>query len=240
MMESSEETKTTQQQQEQQPELKHLGFVRATAINTIMWLSSLYEYAKQNSGPLKSAVSSVEGAVTTVVTPVYDKFKDVPDHLLAFLDQKVDVAEKKFDEHAPPLAKQVASRVHGVIGTAAQKAKELVHQAQVGGPLAAARYAAEESKNVVLDQSVKVWCKLDQLPPVHLVSELTVPTAAHLSEKYNKLITDLRAKGHSVFNYVPLVPSEEIAKAVKQYKGANEQRDVNEASQPAEEEVSSQ
>ena len=148
------------------------------------------------------------------------------------------MAEKKFDEHAPPLAKQVASRVHGVIETAAQKAKELVHQTQDGGPLAAARYAAEESKNVVLDQSVKVWCKLDKLPPVHLVSELTVPTAAHLSEKYNKLITDLRAEGHSVFNYVPLVPCEEIAKAVKQYKGANEQRVVNEASPPAEEEVS--
>jgi len=153
---------------------------------------------------------------------------------------QVDVAEKKFDEHAPPLAKQVASRVHGAIETAAQKMKELIHQAQVGGPSAAARYAAEESKNVVLDQSVKVWCKLDQLPPFHVVAELTVPTAAHLSEKYNRLITDLRGKGHSLFNYVPLVPSEEIAKAVKQYKGANGQRDVSEASPPAEEVDASQ
>lgn len=205
-----------------QQELKHLGFVRVAAINTIMLLSNLYDYAKQNSGPLRSAVETVEGAVTTVVTPVYDNFKDVPDHLLAFLDEKVGVLSAKFDEHAPPLAKQVVTQAHAMIDQTTQLAKEVVHQAQVGGPVAAAQYAANESKELVLYQSVKIWSKLDKFPPIHLVAEMTVPTATYWSEKYNKLITEMRGKGYAVFSYVPLVPIDEISKAFKQSKSENE------------------
>lgn len=70
-------------------ELKHLGFARAIAINTVVFVSFLYEYAKENSGSLKSTVGSVENAVSTVVRPVYEKFKGVPDDILVFLDKKV-------------------------------------------------------------------------------------------------------------------------------------------------------
>jgi len=80
-------------------ELKHLGFVRIAAIRALVCVSNLYNYGKRNSGPLKSTVSTVEGTVTAVVSPVYEKFKTVPDHLLVFLDHKVD--EHKFDKHAP-------------------------------------------------------------------------------------------------------------------------------------------
>lgn len=70
-------------------ELNHLGFVRVAAIHVLVCVSSLYEYAKQNSGPLRSTVGTVEGVVTNVVGPVYEKFKGVPHHLLVFLDKKV-------------------------------------------------------------------------------------------------------------------------------------------------------
>lgn len=69
--------------------LKHLGFVRVLAINTAVLVSNLYEYAKQNSGPLRSTLGTVENAVTTVVRPVYERLKGVPDEVLVFLDQKV-------------------------------------------------------------------------------------------------------------------------------------------------------
>lgn len=72
-------------------ELKHLEFVRMIAIKAVVCLSILYEYAKQSSGPLKSTVGTVERAVTTVVGPVYEKFKDVPGDVLVFLDNKVGV-----------------------------------------------------------------------------------------------------------------------------------------------------
>jgi len=70
-------------------DLKHLGFVRIAAIQVLVCVSNLYDYAKRNSGPLRSAVGTVEGTVNAVVGPVYEKFKGVPDHLLVFLDHKV-------------------------------------------------------------------------------------------------------------------------------------------------------
>lgn len=70
-------------------ELKHLGFARVIALNAVVWVSYLYGYAKQNSGPLKSTVETVENAVTTVVHPVYDRFKGLPHDFLVFLDNKV-------------------------------------------------------------------------------------------------------------------------------------------------------
>nr|KJB15544.1 hypothetical protein B456_002G183700 [Gossypium raimondii] len=69
--------------------LKHIAFVRVAAIRTLVYVSNLYGYAKQNSGPLRSTVGTVEGAVAAIVGPVYEKYKDVPDHLLVFLDSKV-------------------------------------------------------------------------------------------------------------------------------------------------------
>lgn len=72
--------------------LKHLGFVRMAAIQALVCASNLYDYAKKNSGTLRSTVGTVEGAVTTVVGPVYEKLKGMPDDLLVFLDQKVTEA----------------------------------------------------------------------------------------------------------------------------------------------------
>lgn len=71
--------------------LKHLGFVRIAAIQALVCVSNLYDCAKRNLGPLRSTVGAVEDAATSVISPIYDKFKDVPDHLLVFLDKKVSV-----------------------------------------------------------------------------------------------------------------------------------------------------
>ncbi|PRQ39901.1 putative rubber elongation factor [Rosa chinensis] len=198
--------------------LKHLGFVRIAAIQTLVCVSNLYEYAKQNSGPLRSTVGTVEGAVTTVVGPVYEKFKGMPDDLLAFLDTKVDEATGKFNKHAPPLAKQVASQGHSLIQTTLEKGQKFVKEAQTGGPRSAIHYAATESKQLVFNQSVKLWVVLDQYHPIHKVAEKAAPTAAHLSEKYNHTIRDLTVKGYTIFGYLPLVPVDDISKAVEQGK----------------------
>lgn len=72
-------------------ELKHLWFVKIAAIQAFVCMSNLYEYAKQNSGPLRSAVGTVEGTVATVLGPVYHKIKGVPQDLLLFVDNKVSL-----------------------------------------------------------------------------------------------------------------------------------------------------
>uniref|UniRef100_A0A2P2IZ93 REF/SRPP-like protein At1g67360 n=1 Tax=Rhizophora mucronata TaxID=61149 RepID=A0A2P2IZ93_RHIMU len=203
--------------------LKHLGFVRIAAIHALACMSSLYEYAKQNSGPLRSVVGTVEGAVTTVVGPVCQKFKGAPDDLLVFLDKKVDEATIKFDEHAPPLAKQVVGQTRCFVEKASHKGQELVNDARTGGPRAAMHHVVSESKHFALCQSVKIWTKLDQYPAVHTVAEVAIPTAAHWSEKYNHFVQDMTQKGYTVFGYVPLVPLDEISKSFKQGEAEKEE-----------------
>ena len=69
--------------------LKYMDFVQVAAIYIVVCFSSLYEYAKENAGPLKPGVQTVEDTVRTVIGPVYDKFHDVPFELLKFVDRKV-------------------------------------------------------------------------------------------------------------------------------------------------------
>lgn len=218
----------TDTESKRQQELKHLGFVRIAAIHALVCVSSLYNYAKRNSGPLRSTVGTVESAVTAVVGPVYEKFKGVPDDLLLFLDVKVDEASHEFDKHAPPLAKQVVNQAQSLIEKASEKAQKLVSEAQSGGPRAAVHFAAGEFKDFLLTNSVKAWYKLNHYALFHKSAEITVPTAAHWSEKYNHVVEDMDKKGYTVFSYFPLVPIDEIAKAFKQNGAAGTKGDATE------------
>ncbi|XWS22756.1 hypothetical protein CRYUN_Cryun29cG0063600 [Craigia yunnanensis] len=186
------------------------------AIHALVCLSNLYEYAKQKSGPFKSTVGTVEGAISTVVGPVYEKFKEVPDHLLGFLDKKVDEASHKFDEHAPAAAKQVVSQAQDLVHKAAQKAQKLVDEARINGARGALRYAIAEYKLFVLVNSTKLWVKLNHNSAFHSVAEKVIPTAANLSEKYNCVVKDMSGKGYPVIGYMPLIPVDELGEAVKQ------------------------
>ncbi|KAK7306364.1 hypothetical protein VNO77_44298 [Canavalia gladiata] len=197
-------------------ELKHLRFVRIAALQTYVFVSNLYESAKQNSGPLRSAVGTVESTVTTVLGPVCNKFKGVPDDLLVFFDNKVDEATHKFDEHAPPFAKQLVDQAKGLIQQATDKTGKVACEARSGGPRAAVNYVTTESKHFLLINSVKLWNGLNHYPPFHALAEMAVPTAAHWSEKYNDMIKVIAGKGYSVVGYLPLIPIDEIAKAFKQ------------------------
>ncbi|KAG9149577.1 hypothetical protein Leryth_021508 [Lithospermum erythrorhizon] len=197
-------------------ELKHLGFVRVVALNVVVFVSNLYEFGKNNSGPLKSTVGVVEKAVSSVVSPVYERFKDVPENVLVFVDTKVDEVTYKFDESAPPLAKKIVHEVHTTVLKVSNLAKTLVEEARVSGPMAAVSRAGSLSKNFTVSKLALVWYKIDHHPALHGFAEAALPTAAHWSEKYNNLIVDLTAKGYAIFGYVPLVPVEDLVKAYKQ------------------------
>ncbi|GAA0154203.1 hypothetical protein LIER_12257 [Lithospermum erythrorhizon] len=197
-------------------ELKYLGLVRVMAINAVVLVSNLYEFAKQSSGPLKSTVENVEKAVSTVVTPVYERFKGLPEDVLVFVDTKVDEAAHKFDEFAPPLAKKVVHELHTTVEKVSKLATNFVKEVQVSGPKAAISHAGELSKHFAVRKLAVAWYKIDHHPSFHGFAEMAVPTAAHWSEKYNKLIVDLTTNGYAIFSYLPLVPVEDMAKAYKQ------------------------
>ncbi|XP_042064630.1 REF/SRPP-like protein At1g67360 [Salvia splendens] len=201
-------------------QLKHLGFVRSLVINAVVLVSNIYDNAKQNSGSLRPTVDRAEGAVTAVVTPIYHRFRDVPTHLLVFLDNKVDDASHKFDEHAPPVAKNVALKVHVIMKKASATVEELVEEAKVGGPMAAVYRSSSMSKTFAINQLAVVWYKINQHSSLQGVAEVAAPTATQWSEKYNSLVQGMRGEGHSLFCYAPLIPVEEMAKAYKRVEAS--------------------
>ncbi|KAA3463417.1 REF/SRPP-like protein [Gossypium australe] len=204
-------------------DLKHLGFVRVVAIHALVCVSNLYEYAKQNSGPLRS---TVEGPVTTVVGPVYEKFKYVADHLLRFLDKKVDEALHKIDGHLPAKAKQAINQAQYLVHKTIQHAWKLVDEARTNGPRGALHYATAEYKHLLIINSSKLWVKLNHNSAFHSVAGWVTPTAANWSGKYNNLINDMSGKGYIVFGYLPLIPVDEFGEAIKVAK-AKEKEHLN-------------
>ncbi|MFX9847358.1 hypothetical protein ABTP16_15995 [Acinetobacter baumannii] len=201
-------------------QLKHLWFVKVLTLNAVVLVSNLYDTAKQNSGSLKSTIGKVENAVKAVVGPVYQKFNGLPSDLLVFLDDKVDKAISRFDESAPPAAKKAVFKVQLVINKASNVALNLVEEAKVSGPVAVISHVGSISKQFTVSQLAVVWYKVNQYPAVYGISKMAIPTAEHWSEKYNKLVKDLSTKGCSFFNYVPLVPVDELVKAYKQVESA--------------------
>lgn len=77
--------------QEDAKNLKYLDFVQVAALYAVVCFSTIYEYAKDNSGPLKPGVQTVEATVKTVIGPVYDNLHDVPFEFLYFVDRKVHI-----------------------------------------------------------------------------------------------------------------------------------------------------
>jgi hypothetical protein len=184
--------------------LKYLEFVQVAALQAVLIAAKLYDYAKDNSGPLKPGVQTVEGTVKTIVGPVYNKFHDVPIELLKFVDHKVDESVNKV-----PLLKQVASDVKtaGVVETASGLAKTVYIKCE---PAAKELYTKYEP--VAEEYAVSAWRSLNKLPLFPQVAQTVIPVAALCSEKYNQTVQSQAEKGSKVASYLPLVPTDRIAK----------------------------
>ncbi|KAH7543039.1 REF/SRPP-like protein At3g05500 [Ziziphus jujuba] len=222
---------------EQEQRLKYLEFVQVATIHALVCFSKLYFYAKDKSGPLKPGVDTVEGTVKTVVGPVYNKLHYVPIELLKFVDRKVDESVTELDRRVPLKVKQVSSQAFsaahnapvvaravasevkraGVVDVASELAKSVYTKCE---PKAKDLYAKYEPK--AEQCAVSAWHKLNQLPLFPQVAQVVLPTAAYCSEKYNETVMDTAEKGYRVASYLPLVPTEKIAKVFSNGGAASE------------------
>ncbi|KAJ1687704.1 hypothetical protein LUZ63_019094 [Rhynchospora breviuscula] len=218
---------STEQVMGEQESLRYLEFVQAAAAHMLVCAAALYAYAKNSAGPLKPGVETVEGTVKTVVGPVYDRFHYVPLHLLKFLDRKVGESVQEIEKHvpivvkeAPNVARSVAEEVHrtGVVGTAAGLARNAVSRVEPVAkdlytkyePVARDLYTKYEPE--AEKHAVAAWRALNRLPLVPQVAHVVVPTAANLSQRYNRAVSVGAEKGYRVASYLPLVPTERIAR----------------------------
>ncbi|KAL8208883.1 hypothetical protein R6Q57_008295 [Mikania cordata] len=185
--------------------LKYLEFVQLAVLHAVVYASKVYGYAKDNSGPLKPGVETIEDTLKTVVGPAYDKLHDIPVEVLKFVDRKVDESVNKFDSQVPPFVKQVST-----------KTKNLSTEVKCGGVVETASGLAKTAytrlEPVAEHYAVSAWHTLNQLPLFPKVAKVVVPAAAYYSEKYNQTVQQTADKGYKVSSYLPLVPTERIAK----------------------------
>ncbi|KAL3328730.1 hypothetical protein AABB24_036048 [Solanum stoloniferum] len=222
--------------------LKYLDFVQVAAIYVIVCFSTLYEYGKENAGPLKPGVQAVEATVKTVIGPVYEKFHNVPFNLLKFIDLKVADLMTEVESHVPSLLKQTSSKALLVAQKAPELARDLAGEVQHDGlvdtasnvaitlytkyePTVKELYAKYEpvaEKNAVL-----AWRSLNKLPLFPQVAQILVPTAAYWSEKYNQAVTYASENGYAVAHYFPIIPVEKIAKVFEGGAAAENEQSVS-------------
>ncbi|THU57167.1 hypothetical protein C4D60_Mb03t00660 [Musa balbisiana] len=212
----TESPQIAQEEAMEQERLRYLEFVHAAAIHAVLCAARLYVYAKESAGPLRPGVQTVEGTVKTVVGPVYDKFHGVPFELLKFVDRKVEVTVQELDRRVPSVVKEASSAARsaagevqraGLVGSAAGLVRSVYAKYE---PAAKELYAKYEPAAELAAASA--WRSLNRLPLVPQVAQVVVPTAAHLSEKYNQAVSSSAEKGYAVSAYLPLVPTERMAR----------------------------
>ncbi|XP_050236054.1 stress-related protein [Mercurialis annua] len=215
-MAESEVKEQTQMVQDNDKKLKYLDFVQVAVIYVFVCFSSIYEYAKENSGPLKTGVQTVEGTVKTVISPVYEKFRDVPFELLKYVDRKVDNSLEEIERHVPSLVKQASCQARavacevqraGVVDAAKNIAKTVYEKYE---PTALELYNKYEP--VAEHHAVAMWRILNRVPLFPQAAQIAVPTAAYWSEKYNQVVCYSADRGYCAASYLPLIPVERIAK----------------------------
>ncbi|URD79624.1 F-actin-capping protein subunit [Musa troglodytarum] len=222
------ETQAQTEEISREPEgLKYLGFVHVAALQAVVCLAGLYEFAKDNSGPLKPGVHSVEGAVIAVIGPVYEKFRDVPFEILKFVDTKVGEFLTEVDRHVPVVLKSASVQAYTAAEKAPEVARSLVGEVQrtwvmatASGvardlyarcePVAKAMYGQYEP--VAERYAVAAWRSVNRLPLFPQVAQILVPTAAYWAERYNKAVGAAAARDYVVAQCLPTVPIERIAK----------------------------
>ncbi|EYU42215.1 hypothetical protein ABFS82_14G130600 [Erythranthe guttata] len=200
-MAETEATAPTEQPVLEEKKLKYLDFVQLVTIYVVVCCSTIYEYAKENSGPLRAGVQTVEGAVKAVVGPVFEKFQDVPFQLLYFADRKVDESIIELEYHVPVLLKQVWTA-----------ARELVFEVQRAGFVDITKTAYIKYEPVAEQYAVTAWRSLNGVPLFAQLAQIMVPTAAYWAERYNQAVAYTAERGYTVSYYMPLVPIERISK----------------------------
>ncbi|KAK6915611.1 Rubber elongation factor [Dillenia turbinata] len=79
----------------------------------------------------------------------------------------------------------------------------------------AAKELYSKYEPVAEQYAVSAWRSLNRLPLFPQVAQVVLPKAAYCSEKYNETVKYAAEKGYTIPSYLPLVPTQKIAKSAK-------------------------
>ncbi|KAI3935329.1 hypothetical protein MKW98_027149 [Papaver atlanticum] len=207
--------------------LKHLAFIHIATVQAVVFLTKIYNFAKEKSGPLKPGVESVEGTLKTVVAPVYHKFKDIPYNVLKFIDKRVD------ESKVPSVVKEI-SREAQIVGSEVQRSG-LVETARAFAmnaytkvePSAKEAYAKYEP--IAEKYAAITWRNLNKLPLFPTVANIMLPTASMLADTYNSAVSNATERKLPASSFLHLIPKERIAKVFSTEAGTEIQPCTTEA-----------
>ncbi|XP_030532502.1 stress-related protein [Rhodamnia argentea] len=212
-MADSEPKPQTENVEYDERRLKYLDFVQMAAIYMVICFSTLYEFAKENSGPLRPGVQTVEATVRTVVGPLYDRFQHVPFEALRFIDSKVDEYVHELDSLVPSLVKQASTQARAMASEVQRAGFADAARSGYKRLEPAAREMYGKCEPVAEEYAVAIWRRLNGMPLFPQVAEIAVPTVAYWAEKYNRAVCYAAERDYPVSGYLPLVPLDRIAKA---------------------------
>eukprot|EP00252_Welwitschia_mirabilis_P025632 TRINITY_DN809_c0_g1_i1.p1 TRINITY_DN809_c0_g1~~TRINITY_DN809_c0_g1_i1.p1 ORF type:complete len:251 (+),score=45.45 TRINITY_DN809_c0_g1_i1:115-867(+) len=224
--------------QNQSDGLRYLSFFHVAAQKAISRLGRVYQYGKENSGPLKQGISAVEGTVKVLVAPIFSKIQDKPYKILAYADRKVEDAVLKIDRHAPPLLKRTASQVYETAKEAPKVARSFYDGVREQGITQKTKGVAKQlyskTEPVARDVYYKyepvaehwtlvAWNKLLQFPIVPQTIETILPPGVRCVQIYNSKVQILADRQYRLASYLPIVPVEKLSVTISR---SLEKRDV--------------
>lgn len=137
---------------------------------------------------------------------------------------QVDQSLGELDRHVPSLVRQASSQARaaacevqrsGVVDAAKNVTKTVYTRYEPTAKELYYRYEPVAERYAVL-----AWRLLNRLPLFPQVAQVAVPSAAFWSEKYNQVVGCTAERGYTVASYLPLIPTEKIAKVFDE--GVNE------------------
>ncbi|KAJ7539255.1 hypothetical protein O6H91_11G083300 [Diphasiastrum complanatum] len=195
--------------------LKYLGLVYLAALKAASLVGFLYEFAKENSGPLRPGVETVEGTVKTVVGPVYHKIEGKPLELLHFVDNKVDESLIALDARLPQYGKERLYQIYVTFHRTPYFVKSVITEVQKNGVYETARDYYVKYEPVAEDLSYNAWRNLLKLPLVPDVVNVVAPPTIFGAAKYNDVVGLLKNNDVPFASYIPMLPIEKMERAVK-------------------------
>lgn len=221
--------------------LRYLGFFQEAAQKATARLSSIYGYARENSGPLKQGVYAMEGAVKFFVMPVYQVVEGKPLEILQFADKKVGNVIDKLDSCVTPALKSRSYEFYGAAKRAPEVARSVVTEVLQVGPVEKIKevgktlYAKSEppAKNLYnkYEPVAEKWCLLAwytvrRFPFVPQVVEALIPPSFYCVEKYNYGVQYLSDGEYRVAACLPIVPVEKIKSTIYRELGKKEDKQI--------------
>ncbi|KAI5084615.1 hypothetical protein GOP47_0000784 [Adiantum capillus-veneris] len=194
--------------------LKYLGFFPAALSSVCVYLSAVYEAAKDQAGPLRPGVEDVEEVLKVVVRPVLRIAENQSAKLLDYVDKKVDEKLKMVEDHIPSFIKPIAFYAQKMIGRA-EPTKSL-NVRSVGLESPASSHGVAYSKEAYSEYWT--YDNLEKfIAALHLrgVVSMLGPSAVCSAQLFNQFASSLREARIPFSSYVPDVPVQVLEHALK-------------------------